>query len=88
MENFLGVVEFNGSKIYREIKLDDAILSIQDFSKLQRLQPYDSWGEKTSGIKNQFSEFSVEDIKSWATGKFILTAPKGFIRSKRKLFGV
>ena len=30
MENFLGVVEFNGSKIYREIKLDDGILSIQD----------------------------------------------------------
>jgi hypothetical protein len=56
MENFLGVVEFNGSKIYREIKLVDGILSIQDFSKLQRLQPYDSWGEKTSGIKNQFSE--------------------------------
>jgi hypothetical protein len=56
MENFLGVVEFNGSKIYREIKLDDGILSIQDFSKLQKLQPYDSWGEKTSGIKNQFSE--------------------------------
>lgn len=56
MENFLGVVEFNGSKVYREIKLDDGILSIQDFSKLQRLQPYDSWGEKTSGIKNQFSE--------------------------------
>ena len=56
MENFLGVVEFNGSKIYREIKLVDGILSIQDFSKLQRLQPYDSWGEKTSGIKNKFSE--------------------------------
>lgn len=61
MENFLGVVEFNGSKIYREIKLDDGILSIQDFSKLQRLQPYDSWGEKLVVSKINFQK-GIKDL--------------------------
>lgn len=31
-------------------------------------------------VKNEFSEYSVEDIKSWAIGKFILKTPKGFIK--------
>ena len=55
-ESFLGVAEFNGNKIYRKMELNDGVLSIEDFSKLQNLQQYDSWGEKTGGVKRQFSE--------------------------------
>ena len=55
-ESFLGVAEFNGNKIYRKMELNDGVLSIEDFSKLQNLQKYDSWGEKTGGVKRQFSE--------------------------------
>ena len=55
-ESFLGVAEFNGNKIYRKMELNDGALSIEDFSKLQNLQKYDSWGEKTGGVKRQFSE--------------------------------
>jgi hypothetical protein len=55
-ESFLGVAEFNGNKIYRKMDLNDGVLSIEDFSKLQNLQQYDSWGEKTGGVKRQFSE--------------------------------
>ena len=55
-ESFLGVAEFNGNKIYRKMELNEGILSIEDFSKLQNLQQYDSWGEKTGGVKRQFSE--------------------------------
>ena len=55
-ESFLGVAEFNGNKIYRKMELNDGALSIEDFSKLQNLQQYDSWGEKTGGVKRQFSE--------------------------------
>lgn len=55
-ESFFGVAEFNGNKIYRKIEINDGVISIEDFSKLQNLQQYDSWGEKTSGIKKQFSE--------------------------------
>ena len=55
-ESFFGVAEFNGSKIYRKIEINDGVLSIEDSSKLQNLQQYDSWGEKTSGIKRKFSE--------------------------------
>ena len=55
-ESFLGVAEFNGNKIYRKMELNDGVLSIEDFSKSQNLQQYDSWGEKTGGVKRQFSE--------------------------------
>ena len=55
-ESFLGVAEFNGNKIYRKMELNDGVLSIEDFSKLKNLQQYDSWGEKTGGVKRQFSE--------------------------------
>ena len=55
-ESFWGVAEFNGNKIYRKMELNDGVLSIEDFSKLQNLQQYDSWGEKTGGVKRQFSE--------------------------------
>ena len=55
-ESFMGVAEFNGNKIYRKMELNDGVLSIEDFSKSQNLQQYDSWGEKTSGVKRQFSE--------------------------------
>ena len=55
-ESFLGVAEFNGNKIYRKMELKDGALSIEDFSKSQNLQQYDSWGEKTGGVKRQFSE--------------------------------
>ena len=55
-ESCLGVDEFNGNKIYRKMELNDGVLSIEDFSKLQNLQQYDSWGEKTGGVKRQFSE--------------------------------
>ena len=55
-ESFLGVAEFNGNKIYRKMELNEGILLIEDFSKLQNLQQYDSWGEKTGGVKRQFSE--------------------------------
>ena len=55
-ESFLGVAEFNGNKTYRKMELNDGVLSIEDFSKLQNLQKYDSWGEKTGGVKRQFSE--------------------------------
>ena len=55
-ESFLGVAEFNRNKIYRKMELNDGVLSIEDFSKLQNLQQYDSWGEKTGGVKRQFSE--------------------------------
>ena len=55
-ESFLGVAEFNGNKIYRKMELNDGVFSIEDFSKLQNLQQYDSWGEKTGGVKRQFSE--------------------------------
>ena len=55
-ESFLGVAEFNGNKIYRKMELNDGVLSIEDFSKVQNLQKYDSWGEKTGGVKRQFSE--------------------------------
>ena len=55
-ESFLGVAEFNGNKIYRKMELKDGVLSIEDFSKSQNLQQYDSWGEKTGGVKRQFSE--------------------------------
>ena len=55
-ESFLGVAEFNGNKIYRKMELNDGVLSIEDFSKSQKLQQYDSWGEKTGGVKRQFSE--------------------------------
>ena len=53
---FLGVAKFNGSKIYRKLEINNGILLIEDFSKLQNLQHYDSWGETDSGIKYQFSE--------------------------------
>ena len=55
-ESFFGVAEFNKSKIFRKIKLVNGVLSIEDYSKLQNLQQYESWGENTSGIKRQFSE--------------------------------
>lgn len=53
---FFGVAEFNESKIYRKLQINNGVLSIEDFSKLQNLQEYDSWGEKTNGVKRQFSE--------------------------------
>ena len=53
-ESFFGVAEFNGNKIYRKMELNGGVLSIEDFSKLQNLQQYDSWGEKTGGVKRQF----------------------------------
>ena len=55
-ESFFGVADFNGSKIYRKLEIVNGVLSIEDYSKLQNLQQYESWGEKTSGIKRQFSE--------------------------------
>ena len=55
-DSFFGVADFNGSKIYRKLEIVNGVLSIEDYSKLQNLQQYESWGEKTSGIKRQFSE--------------------------------
>ena len=55
-KSFFGVAEFNGSKVYRKIMISDGVLTIEDYSKLQILKPYKSWGEKKSGVKKQFSK--------------------------------
>ena len=55
-KSFFGVAEFNGSKVYRKIMISDGVLTIEDYSKLQILRPYKSWGEKKSGVKRQFSK--------------------------------
>lgn len=34
-------------------------------------------------VRNKYSEISVEDVKSWATGKFTLATPQGFINKVR-----
>jgi hypothetical protein len=36
--------------------ISDGVLTIEDYSKLQILRPYKSWGEKKSGVKKQFSK--------------------------------
>jgi hypothetical protein len=55
-DNFLGVANFNGKKIYRKLSINDGIISIEDYSKMNNLKKYESWGESTNGIKVKFSE--------------------------------
>ena len=55
-DNFLGVANFNGKKIYRKLCINDGIVTIEDYSKMKNLKKYESWGESTNGIKVKFSE--------------------------------
>ena len=55
-DNFLGVANFNGKKIYRKLSINDGIVTIEDYSKMKSLKKYESWGESTNGIKVKFSE--------------------------------
>jgi hypothetical protein len=55
-DNFLGVANFNGKKIYRKLSINDGIITIEDYSKMKNLKKYESWGESTNGIKVKFSE--------------------------------
>ena len=55
-DNFLGVANFNGKKIYRKLSINDGIVTIEDYSKMKNLKKYESWGESTNGIKVKFSE--------------------------------
>jgi len=54
--SFLGYADFNRSRIYRKIRIEDGIVYIEDFSNDVELEGYTSWGEDKEGIKVQFSE--------------------------------
>ena len=54
--NFLGYADFNGKRIYRKIKIESGVVTIEDYSKDIDLNKYSSWGEENDGIKVQFSE--------------------------------
>ena len=53
---FLGFAKFNGKTIFRKIKIENGIVSIEDYSKDVDLKEYSSWGEENNGVKSQFSE--------------------------------
>ncbi len=54
--NFLGLAEFNGKRIYRKVSIANGFITIEDFSKDVELEEYTSWGEQNSGVKVKFSE--------------------------------
>ncbi len=54
--NFLGYADFNGKRIYRKIKIESGVVTIEDYSKDIDLNKYSSWGEENEGVKVQFSE--------------------------------
>jgi hypothetical protein len=55
-KNFVGVADFEGSKIYRKLSINDGIITVEDFSILENLERYETWGEMRKGIKVEFSE--------------------------------
>jgi hypothetical protein len=54
--SFLGYADFNGKRIYRKIRIENGIITIEDYSKDLELREYSSWGEDRNGVKVQFSE--------------------------------
>ena len=54
--NFLGLAEFNGKRIYRKVSIANGFITIEDLSKDVELEEYTSWGEQNSGVKVKFSE--------------------------------
>jgi len=55
-KNFIGFADFDGTKIYRKLSINEGIIRVEDFSVLENLERYETWGEMTNGIKEEFSE--------------------------------
>ena len=43
-------------KYIENYSINEGIIRVEDFSVLENLERYETWGEMTNGIKEEFSE--------------------------------